>query len=419
MTRPGRAEFDADHESRVSDVAIRMIRVAGGMSALLALAAAGVSGYLVWVTMSGSNLPPGCGEGSGCASVLASKWSRVAGVPVGVPAMGVHMALAVLAVASVRGAGVRAAALSPWLGLVGCVAIASAGWFVFLQVAVLEAICPWCMADHALGVSAGVLGLIVAVKRGGRALRLAGGVAAAVLLVGVVAGVQAYSTPAVVTLEDMPTDRDFDRSEGGERWVGMLDGELRLNVAEEPGVGPIDAPVVAMMFDYACPHCRHSHALLKARLAADPDAFRLVLLPVPLNRQCNPHAPTSPGPRFDESCEVTRLALAVWRAAPLRFAAFDQWLYDAATPRTAAEARAEAERRVGADALNMAEQSPWIRRTLDRNVRAYEQSGAGRVPVLLRPGFSPVVGRIDGERQLDAILAAAPEPGEPTVGESE
>ncbi|MFW6336061.1 MAG: vitamin K epoxide reductase family protein [Phycisphaeraceae bacterium] len=419
MTRPGRAEFDADRESRGSDAAVRTIRVAGAASGLLAVAAAGVSGYLVFASLSGANLPPGCGEGSGCASVLASKWSKVAGVPVGVPAMIVHLALAVLAAACVRVGPDRAASLSPWLGLVGSVAIASAGWFVFLQVAVLEAICPWCMADHALGVSAGVLGLFVVVKRGGRALPLAGGVAAAVLLVGVVAGMQAYSTPAVVTLEDMPTDRDFDRTEGGERWVGMLDGELRLNVAEEPGVGPIDAPVVAMMFDYACPHCRYSHELLKARLAADPDAFRLVLLPVPLNRQCNPHAPARPGPLFDESCEVARLALAVWRAAPGRFAAFDQWLYDAATPRTAAEARAEAERLAGADALAMAIESPWVRRTLDRNVRAYEQSGAGRVPVLLRPGFSPVVGRIDGNRQLESILTAAPEPGEPTVGGSE
>ena len=416
MEQSGRAELEADQLPNDGAGTLRAMGLAG---ALLALAAAGVSGYLVYASLAGSNLPPGCGEGSGCQSVLASKWSKVAGVPVGVPAMIVHLALAMLVIAVVRPGAARGSALSPWLGLVASVAIASAGWFVFLQVSVLEAICPWCMADHAMGVSAGVLGLVVAAKRGGRAFRLAGSGGAAVLLVGLVAGMQAYSTPAVVTLDDMPTGRDFDRTADGERWVGMLDGELRLNVGEEPGVGPIDAPTVAMMFDYACPHCRHTHELLKARLAADPDAFRLVLLPVPLNQRCNAHAPASPGSRFDESCEVARIALAVWRAAPGRFPAFDQWLYDAAAPRTADEARSEAERRVGADALTIAIDSPRVQRTIDRNVRAYGRSGAGRVPVLLRPGVPPVVGRIEDARYLDEVLTIASERSDPPAGGSQ
>lgn len=415
MQQPSREELDTAREFRRG---MGSVRSAAFVSGLLALAAAGISGYLVYASTSASSLPPCCGEGSGCQAVLSSKWSTLAGVPIGVPAMGVHLALAALAVACVRVTGPRAAAISPWLALVSSVAIAAAGWFVFLQVAVLGAICPWCMADHAMGVTAGGLGLFVAIRRGRRRPRLAVGGVVAVFLVALMGGAQAASTPAVATLDDMPTDRDFDRSVGDERLIGLLDGSLRLNLSEEPGVGPMDAPAVALMYDYACPHCRHTHEVLKARLAEDPDAFRMVLLPVPLNRACNPHAPASPGSRFNDSCELATLALAVWRAAPERFAAFDDWLYTPETPRTAAAARAEAERLVGTDALGAAEQSPWVRQKIARNAEAYGGSGSDRVPVLLRPGASPVVGRIEAGRHLDEVLATPATLSAPGGGES-
>ncbi|MEM6334550.1 MAG: vitamin K epoxide reductase family protein, partial [Planctomycetota bacterium] len=64
---------------------------AGGRLAVgamgLAVVAMGVSGYVTWASMRAGALPAGCGPGSGCAAVLASEWSRVMGVPVGVLAI--------------------------------------------------------------------------------------------------------------------------------------------------------------------------------------------------------------------------------------------------------------------------------------------------------------------------------------------
>lgn len=377
----------------------------GFSGAALALLAAGVSGYLAWASLVLGGLPPGCGAGSGCAAVLSSKWSSLAGVPVAAPAVVVHLAMAGLLVATVTASPGKSRAAARWLALPAGLAIAAAAWFALLQWVVLEAVCPWCMADHALAVAAGVIALVVAARSSAGAARLSVGGGAAVLLVALLAGAQALSTPAIVTFGDMPVDRDFDRAAGDRRFVGLLGGELRLAVGEEPGFGPVDAAVVALMYDYACPHCRHTHAVLKRRLAERPDACRVLLLPTPVDPGCNPHAPADPDPRFDESCEVARLALAVWRADAAKFPDFDAWLFDPETPRAADAARGEAERLVGRDALDAALADPWIDDVLARNTEAYGESGAGRVPVLIRPGVAPVIGRIEDPRHLAEVLA--------------
>src|SRR5262252_3480080 len=48
----------------------------------LTIAALGVSGYLLVVSLDQQRLPVGCGAGSGCAAVLASRWSSIFGIPV-------------------------------------------------------------------------------------------------------------------------------------------------------------------------------------------------------------------------------------------------------------------------------------------------------------------------------------------------
>src|SRR5687768_762544 len=60
---------------------------------VLALAAAGVAGYLLFVSWTEGGLPVGCGEGSGCKAVLTSQWSRVGPVPVSAPALLLYLGL--------------------------------------------------------------------------------------------------------------------------------------------------------------------------------------------------------------------------------------------------------------------------------------------------------------------------------------
>src|SRR5690348_7140203 len=50
---------------------------------VLGLAGLTLSTYLLVISLGEQRLPVGCGAGSGCASVLSSRWSNVLGIPVG------------------------------------------------------------------------------------------------------------------------------------------------------------------------------------------------------------------------------------------------------------------------------------------------------------------------------------------------
>src|SRR5436190_22034813 len=49
---------------------------------MVAAAAAGVSLYLLIVSLLKAGMPAGCGAGSGCAAVLTSRWAGAFGIPV-------------------------------------------------------------------------------------------------------------------------------------------------------------------------------------------------------------------------------------------------------------------------------------------------------------------------------------------------
>src|SRR5260221_14735594 len=105
-----------------------------GMRAL-AVAALGVSGYLLSVSLDQQRLPVGCGAGSGCAAVLASRWSSLLGIPVSAAAALVYLGvfIATFYVGGNRPPRVRRIA---WSLLIGSAAIiaGAALWFISLQI---------------------------------------------------------------------------------------------------------------------------------------------------------------------------------------------------------------------------------------------------------------------------------------------
>ena len=352
--------------------------------ALAALAAA-VAAYLTATSLATGVQPLGCGADSGCAEVMASAWSRVAGVPVSAPALGLYL---VVLASLLRQPGRLAAGvlLAAGVGL-----IAAAGWFVYLQAAVINAWCPWCLVSHGLGVALAILILVTAF--GIPALShtwKAGASALGAAAVAALALTQAL-TPAPVHRIDL-----FD---------------IALDLQAEPRLGPADATHrAAIMVDYACPRCRATHQRLleaQAQLAGD---LAIIILPVPMNPACNPAAPAFPGERFAESCELARLALAVHRADPAAFAAFDAWLFEPELPRTAADARAHAAELVGEPALAAALDDPALDAIIERNVDAYARSDADRIPVTAFIGTDarPIVGQIDATAAILDALAPAP-----------
>jgi hypothetical protein len=180
-------------------------------------------------------------------------------------------------------------------------------WFVFVQAVLLRQWCPWCMALHGLGLLIAVCGFISM-----RKFPLAwNGIQAAVFGVLSLALIQIYGpAPSGYRLETPARSISF---EGGHR-------DYDANVL--PRLGSATAPhVMVEYFDYRCAACRKMSGYLEALIRKHPEKVAVLLLPVPLERSCNPAMPTAdedhPG-----SCELARLALAVWKARPEQFAAF-------------------------------------------------------------------------------------------------
>lgn len=356
-----------------------------------ALLAAGAALYLAVVAYSSAGRPVGCGAGSGCDEVLSSRWSKVVGVPVGLPAAGLYLGLAAAVIGSARtkhpAVRQRLSALQ-WVAA-GAI-LAAVHWFVGLQWFELQAFCPWCLVDHGLGVvtALAVLGTEVSAGRFRPGSFLLG-----VALTGLLACLQIFVPepgPQAATLS------------GGQ--IELLEGGLQLHLDEVPQLGPAPpARPVVVLFDYCCPHCRQTHAHLLAARERAPDAFTLVLLPTPLNAECNSHLGETE-PRFEAACDLARLALAVWRADRAHFAEFDRWLFASEQPRSASAARDEAARLIGAAALDAALKDPWIAERIRADVDAFAASGIDAIPVLLAPGRGGVSGRVADAAALERLL---------------
>lgn len=98
-----------------------------------------IAGYLSWVHYAG--LDPVCvGGGGGCERVQSSKYADLAGVPVAVTGLIGYVVIgATLFIRGERGVMAGAA-----LALVG---FGFSGYLTYLELAVIDAICQWCVAS--------------------------------------------------------------------------------------------------------------------------------------------------------------------------------------------------------------------------------------------------------------------------------
>ena len=384
---------------------------------ILATLAGAVAAYLTVQSAILGGSPIGCGSGSGCAAVLSSKWSKVLGLPISAFATLIYVVVIVLLVAT-RGKS-PAEARGAWSVLVFLATAISAAavWFIFLQAVRIGSYCAYCMFDHACGVALSVMlfsrafpGAGGASSRGRSGLGAARSMPAVVLAVcavGLLAFVQRGSSETVHRIA-LPIDRDFDLREGDDRRIGVLGGQLHFSVEAESLLGSADAgQILAVLYDYCCPHCRHTHELLRRALEKGGNKFAVLALPLPMNRECNPHAPEEMPERFRHSCELVKIALAVRFGAPERFAEFDGWLYEPENPREPKEARRQADRILDGR-LEAALSDARVEQTLKRNIDAFSASGADRVPVIFGPWVEPIVGRVEEEQTLARILDDIP-----------
>jgi uncharacterized membrane protein len=129
--------------------------------AMAAIAATGlvIAVYLTAIRMAGEL--PACGPIRGCEEVALSPYSTLAGIPVAALGAVYSALLVLLGVARWRTGDRRPVLAAYGLGLAGVVTVAYLTW---LEVAVIGAVCVWCVG-YAITVVGGWLVAILAARR--------------------------------------------------------------------------------------------------------------------------------------------------------------------------------------------------------------------------------------------------------------
>ncbi len=316
---------------------------------ILVLAGFSLNLYLLFLRLSGAGIA-GCGGGP-CGEVLASRWSVIFGVPVTLIGALVYLGLLV----SLTRRGGRLA--TPLLGAV----LGSVGWFVFAQAVLIGKFCPWCLAAHGVGLAVVCLG----------AIRLQGGLVgwsyAAFLAIGLA---QLYGpVPDSHRIDELPAAAGMPPKQAGGsgRTVGFGEVRKSFDVASLPRLGSPDAKhVLVEYFDFQCPSCRIMSGYLSALVEKHPAEVCVLLMPVPLDPVCNEaFVPGDVG--HPDSCELTRIALAVWRENPDAYPALHRaFLSD--PPLKLPDALSLARKQVPRARLDAAMDDPWIDELIQANV---------------------------------------------------
>ena len=378
---------------------------------LLILVAAGVSAYLLSVSLSGGSAV-GCGPGSSCDEVLQSRWAYLFRLPVSALALVVDLAL-LLATFGCGPKSTPRQRRGAWELIVPCAVLlfGAALWFTALQAVVLHRFCPWCLTAHTCGAVAAVVLLLrvpvtearerrekdPAVARS-TVVRLAGAAVAAVGLLGAVQSVTTRQTYSVATINLPATNlasvpvpspaaaktnavitpaivAPAPTTAAAAKFLDVFGGRIRLDLTQVPVWGSVDAPhKLLSLFDYTCHHCREMHSRVVEVQRSFNGRLAVVSLPMPLDAQCNSLMTRTPGPHMS-ACQYAKIGLIVWRARPEAIERYDDWFFGFERPPSLTDATNQAVTLVGAAAFEKAARDPWIEQQIQTDIDIYKISG--------------------------------------------
>ncbi len=188
-----------------------------------------------------------------------------------------------------------------------------------------------------------------------------------------------------------------------QRTVGINGGTIKLNVGQWPLSGSVDAKhVFVEMLDYNCPNCRKTHKAVSGAKKILNDDVSVMVLPIPLNTACN-KAVTKTDALFTESCDIAKLAIAVWRVDQDKFREFHEAMFAGEQAPTLAQATEMANSMVDAAKLEAELASGIPGKFISSMVQLYEKSGKGAVPKLMFPGTS-IVGEFTSAESLADVI---------------
>ncbi len=345
----------------------------------------------------------GCGGDEGCGSLLGGRWANWMLVPISVWAMLVYLPLLVLGIQGLNTPRRRRLAFMA----TGVLATA-AFWFLAVQALIERQFCPYCGVLHACGLVAFgyVLSQVFTAEPAETLATIKVGsitafLATALLIGGQIWGPQPASheiteegelggqlvaglgesergaggTPKPAeTVDPGPSSSGAATNRSG-RVLSYFGGELQFHVDEFPVIGDRDAPhIVVKYFDYTCPACRRMHDDLAQVQAHYPGQLAVLVIPCPLEKACNPSAPEAEGglkELHQDACELARVALAVWRRNPGKFAEFHEELFARQGRVTGKSAHLMAKATAGEAFESALETDPWIRETIRKSVTVY------------------------------------------------
>ena len=346
-----------------------------------------------WKIAQPGGIIAGCGEADNCSEIFFTRWSQLFGLPIA--ALGAI--LYVLLYAALLWENGRIASVC-----YGCI-LGSAIWLTFVQALVLRHFCPWCMSAHAVGIMVVVLGLFSHPWDHRFKLGLLGGLGVSFsLALGQLYGPLPVTHQVSVMPQPGPVDAlPLDiHAVGTGRKASFLDGKKIYDCQSMPRIGSPDAEnVLVEYFDFQCPACRKMRLYLSALVEKYPKEVCVLVLPAPLDRACNSSLPEYE-PGHPGSCDLTRIALAVWRIRPEAYPIIhEQFMSD--PPMDRATALAFAHVQVDRTKLAAAMQDPWIDRLIQANINDWQTFSADSkiLPQLL----------ISGKRVLHGIPSSQEE----------
>ncbi|MEO9591640.1 vitamin K epoxide reductase family protein [Rhodopirellula bahusiensis] len=459
--------------------AVSRIRVSSWWLMLAcSIVALGTSSYLAYSSFTQSPVA-GCSGGSvfDCGHVLHSRWSKVATIPVSVPAILTHVSVIALLLfrpISLFWKRVR------W-GALGVAALSAGGaalWFLGLQVFALGHLCPYCMVAHVAGlVLAGTFlysrPLQTPSLRYLSTAAVAGLAAMITLQVstqppetfeviehsvqpatfdasGSVEASETFAAPGVFEAPTSGTSAQRESVDGlfappesvsktreatkmieraanfdfARFTMAMVNpgsllsveveapqsetpktaeilGGVRLATKDWPLVGKQDAEMVFVeMFDYTCPHCQRTHESLKAAEEHFGDRLAVIMLPVPLDGQCNPEIKSTHA-SHREACDLAKLAVAVWIVDREKFGEFHAYMFDSKP--THSQALSYASQLVDEAKLKSTLSGSTPTEYIQKHIQLYQRAGAGTIPKLLFPKTT-TVGAVESSQSMIRLI---------------
>lgn len=306
-----------------------------------------------------------------CDTVIHSHWGKWFGIPVSCMAFVLYI-IVLYQLFTLSAKKSHETLFRKWWILsiaADCIAFAAV-WFTYLQAFKLNVFCPYCIADHAIGLFLAVLIFNFVKKQRlftyDRPARISAlfipSMLTGLLIAGQVLITPSYGVdtnnnannnattppPATGNFKSTVVTRD------NKKYINATDFNKTIEYGKYPIIGNRETDFMLIeVIDYTCPRCKSLWSKLRAAKEDNilPSEMGITVLFYPLSHKCNSDYPDT-GSRHLEACILAKLATAVWIAAPDKFEEYHDWLFSMQGNVSGPSARAKADRLVNPKAID-------------------------------------------------------------------